>query len=397
MSRMNVITKSHLLRRGCPSALIVVVLFAVGASGQTNKNVAIESVQFPTQPVKIVGFEAGGVSHKFAEISPNKFEASFDAPEDWLRDLAVKIKNRTDKIVVAVKLSAAPSTGAAGGVRMSADMSFGRELDESRFTGRAPHGEPQSLSPGGTGEVRRTAAEYDALVKFLSYKHPPDAYRKMRIDVSEVRFDDDTIWSQGTLYRIDPNDPRKWTPLDAASDTRPKLPKIGANEKLITVHNNPRQPTDGALRIVAIKVAGQIVTPDRPFAADDDWLGNLSLRIKNTSTKPIRTARLQLSLPETRYRAGGVGTSLQYGGTFYGRTAPDATKPLMPGEEAELSFAPDEFEGTRNHFSTHGGIDIVRHVRLGTAVVTFVDGTVVLVSNLFDEARPSGGNEAKQP
>ena len=393
---LNVIAELHQLHRHRATVLIV-CLFAVCASGQAKQSVTIGSVRFQPVPVEILGVEVDGTKHKLSEVSPRKFEASFNAPENWLRNMAVIIKNTTDKVVVGVKLQGSLSTGTVGETAMAADMLFGQELDESAFTGRTPHGEPQLLPPGETGAVRRTAAEYEQLVKFLSGKHPADSYRMMRVDVTEVRFDDSTVWSQGKLYRIDPDDPRKWTPIRGDADSRPKTPRLGANEKIITIHNNPRQPTDGALRIIEVKVAGRAVTPNRPFAADDNWLVSLSLRIKNTSAKPIQTARLHLSLPETKYRAGGVGTSLQYGRRSFGRTAPTAAKSLMPGEEAELSFVTDEFESTRNHIRTHGGIDIVRHVRLGTAVVTFADGTVVLVSNLFDEAQPSSGNDAKQP
>ena len=381
--------------RRCASALIV-VLFAVCASGQTKEQVAVESVRFPNHPVEITGFEVNGAAHKLSETSPHKFEASFDAPEDWLRSLVVKIKNTTDKTIVAVELQTSLTTGIAGEIPMGAYMQFGQNLDESRFTGRAPRGELQSLSAGDTGEVRRTATEYEQLVKNLSHKHPANNYRRMRVDVREVRFDDNTVWTINGLFRIDPIDPRKWTPMDAASDRQPKLPDLNANEKIIIVYPQPQSPEDAALRLTSIKVAGQTITPERAFTAGEDWLRTLSLRIENTSTKPITSVRVSLNFPEAKHRSGTVAMSLHYGKEEWASSATVDQKPLMPGEATELTFTDASYERGRAFVVKLSGVSELRYLRLGTAVVMFADGTRAHVRNLFKQSQIFDESGSKQ-
>lgn len=395
MNKMHVITKSLQLHRHSAKALLV-GLFAVCALGQTSKSVTVESVQFPNVPVEIVGFEVSGAAHEFTESSPNKFEASFDAPESWLRDLVVKIKNRTDKTIIAVVLQSSLSNGVAGENPMAADMLFGQELDESQFTGRAPLGEPQRLPPGDTGEVRRTAAEYDQLIKFLSHKHPANTYRKMRVDVREVRFNDNTVWTMNGLFRIDPVDPRKWTPMNAASDTRPKLPELGASEKLVMVYPQPPQPGDAALRLTSVTVAGQTITPGRAFTAGEDWLRTLSLRVENTSTKPITSIRVPLGFPEAKHRNGTVAMSLHYGKQEWAGNATINQKPLMPGDATELTFTDASYERGRNFVAKLSGVSDLRHLRLGTAFVRFADGTHAFVGNLLGEAQTPDESGSKR-
>ena len=47
--------------------------------------------------------------------------------------------------------------------------------------------------------------------------------------------------------------------------------------------------TDGevSLELVEIKIAGKPIALDEPFDADDNWLKNMTLRVKNVGTKPI--------------------------------------------------------------------------------------------------------------
>lgn len=365
-------------RRATLSSTLIIAL-ATLAFGQAKPHVVVENVAFTDLPVELVGVEVAGESHAFAESKPRQFVASFDAPEEWLRQLSFKIRNRSGKTLVSATLYGTLSVGEAGEVPMGIEARFGQELDESVFTGRVPRGEPRSLAPGETADVRWSESEYEGLTKFLSTRRPLASYRRMRIDLRQARFDDGTVWEMGRLFRIDPLDPRKWTPLDNKPMPLGAPPRdMRAGERLIEVppSNSKPDPDPNVLVIGEIKVAGQPITPGRPFAAGADWLRNLSVRVKNTSAKPITYVQLNFSLPEARYQAGGVGFHLIYGRNISGgeRPAPDA-KRLLPGEETELSFTDADYERHRGFAEKLSGVTDFSRVRIGMVDVQFEDGT----------------------
>lgn len=373
-----------------------VVAFAAVAAGQATQSVVVEHVSFGEFPVEIIGLEMAGVPYKLSESQPRKFVASFDAPEDWLRRLAFRVKNKTDKTILTIKLNGSLATGAEGEVPMGFDVRYGQELDESAFTGRAPRGEPRQLPPGETANAQWTETEYSELIKFLALKHPVANYRKMRVDPYEVHFDDGTVWTQSGIYRIDPRDPRKWSPLDGKANEKPQSPPLNAGEKVITVRALPSRSGDDILEVVDIKVAGQSVTPGRPFMADEEWLRNLSVRIKNTSSKPIASIRLQLSLPEAKYRAGGLGISLNYGGRTKAEKETGDAKPLVPGGETELKFTAAEYESHRKFVSERSSVSSFSRLIFGHASVSFEDGTRGIGWNLIRAPNAPEQNGAKK-
>lgn len=378
-------------RRGFGRATLFASLAAACAAvgfAQAGPRVVVESVQIPSRhPVELIGVEVGGEAHKFASVKEGQVlvSVSFDASEDWLRQFAFRIRNRSDKAMLSVTLSGSLGTGEEGDIPMMIETLFGRELDESAFTGRAPRGEPRRLAPGETAEVRWSADEHASMLKFLTKKHPLSAYRKMRIDLREARFEDGTVWTMSGLHRIDPNDPRKWTRIDggpaAGRDEQP--PDLKAGERIVEVDSRKTMlPNDSdALSVTEIKVSGQSVTPGQPFAAGADWLRGLTLRVRNDAAKPIVSAQVHMSFPEASYHGGGLGFSFRYGSTRPGGEGGAAgAKPLLPGEEAELGFTGDDYETQRNFAEKMGGVAEISRVSINMAHVVFADGTRASVS-----------------
>jgi hypothetical protein len=99
------------------------------------------------------------------------------------------------------------------------------------------------------------------------------------------------------------------------------------------------------LELVEIKVAGRQVILGQVFSADENWLKDMTLRVKNISNKPIIAFGVGGGL------LGGVGeelpphASFAYGiGWQWGKPFnPEKERPfgvaLKPGEIAELSYA----------------------------------------------------------
>jgi hypothetical protein len=376
--------------RTCFWLLFALVACAASASGQVPPRVVVEASFPPNQPVELVGAEVAGGMHNFALEKTGYYTAAFDAPEGWLRHLTLKLRNKTDKTILGVTLNGSLAVGEEGEIPMGFDLFFGQEPDESAFTGRAPRGVPGSLAPSQTGDVRWSEAEYAQLEKFLSTKHPVASYRKMSVFLRDVRFADGTVWTLNGLFRIDPLDPRKWTPVDKQANASAAGPPLKAGERIVEDSSSKPDSDQDVIVITGIEVAGRQVTPGQPFAAGDDWLRGLTLRFKNISSKPITYVQLGLSFPEAHYHNGGIGHSLRYGRNMAEGAphAPDA-KLLSPGEEAEVIFTDGEFHTFRTFAEKLNGSADFHRLRLGIASVKFADGTRAMVINPARTLKPS--------
>ena len=383
------------LRRVMLSSAFVVACAAAAFAQAEAPVVVVESVLFPNYPVELVAMDVAGKAHAFAPGRPGQFLASFETGEDWLRQFAFRIRNKSDKAITHVTLRAAVGTGEEGDIPLGIDALYGRELDESAYTWRAPRGEPRRLAPGATDEVRLAADEYEKIVSFAATKkQTPADFRKVRLDLNEVYFEDGTVWAMGRSYRIDPNDSRKWTALDGRPLTgAPSLRELRPGERVVEV--DPRKSAlkdePGVLAVTEIRVNGQTVAPGQPFAASAGWMRTLTLRVKNLSAKPITFVQINLSLPEASYHAGGLGFVLHYREARLDGQNPPGAKPLPPGEEADLSFREGDYEHHWKFVTGRSGLTEFSHVRLGYASVNFADGTRASVVSLLPKPAAAGG------
>ena len=95
-----------------------------------------------------------------------------------------------------------------------------------------------------------------------------------------------------------------WLPYQVSS-----VQGLGPGAKLSTV-------TD-AVEIVSIEVAGHPIKVGRPFSADDDWLGTLTVKLKNISGQAISGTQISFILPETAAPDRGMlKTKLLYGTSY---------------------------------------------------------------------------------
>ena len=86
------------------------------------------------------------------------------------------------------------------------------------------------------------------------------------------------------------------------------------------------------LEIKEISVSGKSITIGQPFAADDDWLVSLTLRVKNVSDQSFSSIQIDTILPEIM--PGGPLVSL-----FYGSGAKGMPQIIKPGDEFEMKVA----------------------------------------------------------
>lgn len=107
-------------------------------------------------------------------------------------------------------------------------------------------------------------------------------------------------------------------------------------------------PTNLVLvEVIEFKCAGVPVTPGKPFRAGEDWLSQLTVRVKNISDQPLPNISMAFGLPEAKYvdhgREYGVGFSLEHKVGAKVKQGDQEMKAVMPGEEVELvSFDPSD-------------------------------------------------------
>ncbi|MCA1567838.1 MAG: hypothetical protein LC803_19765 [Acidobacteria bacterium] len=131
-----------------------------------------------------------------------------------------------------------------------------------------------------------------------------------------------------------------------------------------------------ALEVVNILVKKKSVALGQPFVADDDWMRNLKVRVRNISRQPIVHVWLHFSLPEAKNGEIITGFSLDYGKRVGAVVIEGEHKLALPGEEFELTRSEAEYERDSRWIAQWSGVTSISRVWFGQAVVGFEDKTV---------------------
>jgi hypothetical protein len=162
-----------------------------------------------------------------------------------------------------------------------------------------------------------------------------------------------------------------------------------SQDRVVEVYEEADAPETIALQIVEIKAGGNTVTLGQPFASDDDWLKSLSVRIKNVSDKTIDVLPVTFALSELNpgKRGDVVMTILRglYGNGYEIREASDERKPILPGEEIDLTFTEKQLCIIRE-MSARKGITPTRIKFRPSAFVTFSGGARLRTGLLFPKS-----------
>ncbi|HWS99751.1 MAG TPA: hypothetical protein VN256_05700 [Pyrinomonadaceae bacterium] len=142
-----------------------------------------------------------------------------------------------------------------------------------------------------------------------------------------------------------------------------------------------------AVEIIEIKVAGVPVTLGKPFTAGEDWLKDLTVRVRNVSAKPIIWASMSFGLPEAKSdrdgRQGYMGFPLEYMRGGIPKEGAPEMKAIMPGEEAELVCFSERYPGFKKQVEKEAGVKSITTIWTGgDLAVTFEDNTMWHGSNL---------------
>ena len=87
-----------------------------------------------------------------------------------------------------------------------------------------------------------------------------------------------------------------------------------------------------SLEMKDISVAGKSITMGQPFTADDSWITDLTIRVKNISDQNFKSIQINMFLPEIM--PGGPLVSF-----FYKSGDAGTEQRTMPGDEFEMKVA----------------------------------------------------------
>ena len=139
--------------------------------------------------------------------------------------------------------------------------------------------------------------------------------------------------------------------------------------------NNERW-TDGSqlvkvMELVQIEsvVVGKPVTIGEAFAADDDWLKNLVIRVRNVTGKPIASIQITLGLPQMDPGSPDVVYC-------YGCAPEEKAKGIAPTEVVELKMPGIGFyDFVKMRALEKGGIAQINRAQIRIMYVTLPDET----------------------
>jgi hypothetical protein len=185
-------------------SLVVICLSGTSLYAQSSKKTVLRRRTLVVEPMEITVEYRG---------QPVKVNEVFDGDADWLKNLTLKLKNRSAKTITYVVLNLVfPETAANLDGRVGMHQIF-RGIDPDRKL----LGPELRLAPGESTLIRLDREHRDiwSLVEVGAKLRIEDISR-MIVDLHTVLFDDGTLFSAGSMYRRnpDPNDPHKWIAID---------------------------------------------------------------------------------------------------------------------------------------------------------------------------------------
>ncbi len=217
------------------TSLCVLVTFvrwggtAVGSVAQ-DKERAVTIVTFKDQPVEIVAVK---VKDKVVER-----DKKFGGDKDWLNGMVVTVKNSSAQPVVYVTVSVTAHYEKDGVRRRTED---GRDYvaETNLFYGMRPRlpDEPQRtvssvpLMPGQTADLVLSAVERDQLYWLLRDYSTDIPELTLWIDHVAWYGDDKTMWVRERMLQQDPNNPRRWLPIESPSPPTRRLNHASGKQK----------------------------------------------------------------------------------------------------------------------------------------------------------------------
>lgn len=206
--RVSAVEYSNNLSGRILTAAILFILLPVSMMAQEKERM-LKKESSPNEPVEIKRLKVKG-----QDVS---LEQKFLADDDWLRGFTVKIKNISNQYIMFVEVTVdfVRPEDQADQPPLSIPLSYGYKPQPPGAP--ALPDKPRSIAPNETIELTLSDKRYEMAVGLLKHLKYSQNVKEAVLEISEVIFDDESMWRGGRLLRRDPNDPDRWNVIGPAS------------------------------------------------------------------------------------------------------------------------------------------------------------------------------------
>lgn len=177
---------------------------ATTTARQTPGRAVLRELPAPDEPVELGDVKIKGKPVKFADRVADD--------DTWLREVSLKVKNRSKKSITYLRLDLTfPETAATGNVLFH-QVFVGRRSDVPTLRDNPP----LLLMPNRSTDVS-LAAQFDALKRMIELRHSAvGTINEVKVRLGEVMFEDGTLYSGGAVFKRNPDQssPRKWVRVE---------------------------------------------------------------------------------------------------------------------------------------------------------------------------------------
>jgi hypothetical protein len=131
------------------------------------------------------------------------FNEAFEADAGWLRDVSLKIKNNSEKVIVCIYV------GVIFRETAPAPMTYSKHVGHPTNTRLKSTGQPLELKPGEVLTVS-LADDFEELKRTVEHRRPVNSVNILELEITRAYFEDGMMWDFGALYRPDPDNFGKW-------------------------------------------------------------------------------------------------------------------------------------------------------------------------------------------
>lgn len=163
------------------------------------------------EPVDIGDIKFRGGGRKFGE--------RFEGGDAWLKDITLKVKNKSEKPVTYLRLDLTfPETRATGNVMLH-QLYLGHRSDIPSLL----NNQPLLLMPDESLDIS-LSSQFEEIKRMIEGRQPPVGnIGELVVRLGEVMFEDGTLYSGGALFKRNPDadSPRKWAILTEEQPAAP--------------------------------------------------------------------------------------------------------------------------------------------------------------------------------
>ena len=138
---------------------------------------------------------------------PIRLGQTFEETGDWLQNLRFRIRNKSDKPIIYIRvLLTFPETQSPGNPMRVYDVYFGQKPDE-----RTHHSHPILLLKDDALTFALSQKQIENIETFLrGGGFSIASISKLEFWIPDMVFADGLMWHNGNLFRQDPNDRERW-------------------------------------------------------------------------------------------------------------------------------------------------------------------------------------------